>query len=189
MSVNNENFDKNSNEETNEFINDQDKQENEMQNNNSQSVKESENSQLKRELASQKDKYIRLMAEFENYKRRTSSERVDLIQTAGKDILSSFLEILDDMDRAEVQIDKDQNIDHIKQGVQLVFNKFRNLMSSKGIKAIESQGQDFDTEQHEAVANVPVQKTEQKGKVIDEVQKGYKLNDKIIRFPKVVVGQ
>ncbi len=144
--------------------------------------------ELQAEINDQKNKYARLMAEFENYKRRTNQEKLDIIQTAGKDILISMLEILDDMDRAEKQIEQDTDLDHVKEGVMLIFNKFRNMMNAKGVKSIDTLNADFDTEMHEAIANVPAPSPEMAGKIIDEVQKGYTLNDKIIRFPKVVVG-
>lgn len=143
---------------------------------------------ISEELAVQKDKYVRLMAEFENYKRRTNTEKFELIQSAGKDILTAMLEILDDMERAENQIAQDSEIEHIKEGIILVFNKFRNLMQTKGVKPIDSIHAEFNTDLHEAVANVPAPSPEMKGKILDEVQKGYTLNDKIIRYPKVVVG-
>lgn len=143
---------------------------------------------INEELAVQKDKYVRLMAEFENYKRRTNTEKFELIQSAGKDVLTAMLEILDDMERAENQIAQDSEIEHIKEGIILVFNKFRNLMQTKGVKPIDSIHAEFNTDLHEAVANVPAPSPEMKGKILDEVQKGYTLNDKIIRYPKVVVG-
>ncbi len=143
---------------------------------------------ISEELAVQKDKYVRLMAEFENYKRRTNTEKFELIQSAGKDVLTAMLEILDDMERAENQIAQDSEIEHIKEGIILVFNKFRNLMQTKGVKPIDSIHAEFNTDLHEAVANVPAPSPEMKGKILDEVQKGYTLNDKIIRYPKVVVG-
>lgn len=154
--------------------------------NDEQSVKESD--VLNEQLAEQKDKYIRLMAEFENYKRRTNAERLDLIQSASKDVIISMLEVLDDMERAEKQIEQDTEIEHIKEGVNLVFTKFRNLLYAKGVKPVETINTLFDTELHEAVANVPASAEDMKGIIVDEVQKGYTLNDKIIRYPKVVVG-
>ncbi len=141
------------------------------------------------QLAEQKDKYIRLMAEFENYKRRTSKERLELIQTAGKDIIVSLLDVLDDSDRAEKQMKTSKDTEQIKQGVQLVFNKLRNIMQAKGLKAMDSVQTDFDVEKHEAITEIPAPAKNQVGKVLDEVQKGYYLNDKIIRFAKVVVGK
>ena len=149
----------------------------------------SELDQTKADLAEQKDKYLRLMAEFENYKRRTAKERMELIQTAGKDVIVSLLDVLDDCDRAEKQLNSSADIAVQKEGVQLVFNKIRSTMQAKGLNAMESIGKDFDVELHEAITEVPVPDNKQKGKVIDEVTKGYFLNEKIIRFAKVVVGK
>jgi len=144
--------------------------------------------QLADALAEQKDKYIRLMAEFENYKRRTAKERIELIQTAGKDVIVSLLDVLDDCDRAEKQMAIDTDINHVREGSLLVFNKFRKILDAKGVKAMDSIGQEFDVESQEAIAEVPAS-PEQSGKVIDVIQKGYLLNDKLIRFAKVVVGK
>jgi molecular chaperone GrpE len=149
----------------------------------------SEIDQLKADLADQKDKYLRLMAEFENFKRRTAKERVDLIQTAGKDVIVSLLDVMDDCDRAEKQLNGSDDIAVQKEGIQLVFNKIRTTLHAKGLKAMESIDQAFDVELHEAITEVPVPDASKKGKVIDEVTKGYYLNDKIIRFAKVVVGK
>jgi molecular chaperone GrpE len=149
----------------------------------------SELDQAKSELAEQKDKYLRLMAEFENYKRRTAKERMELIQTAGKDVIVSLLDVLDDCDRAEKQLNASDDIAVQKEGIQLVFNKIRSTMQSKGLTAMESIGKHFDAELHEAITEVPVPNEKQKGTVIDEVTKGYFLNEKIIRFAKVVVGK
>ena len=144
---------------------------------------------LDAELQEQKDKYLRLMAEFENYIRRTSKERLELIQTAGKDVIVSMLDLLDDCDRAEKQLQGSDDIAVQKEGIQLVFNKLRSTMQSKGVKAMESIHQDFDVEKHEAITEIPAPTEDLKGKVIDDVIKGYYLNDKIIRFAKVVVGK
>lgn len=144
---------------------------------------------LQTELAEQKEKYLRLYAEFDNFKRRSAKERVDLIQTAGREVIVSLLDVLDDCDRAEKQIQESGQQDAVTEGVQLVFNKLRSILSSKGVKAMEAKGADFDPDQHEAITQIPVPDEALKGKVIDEVVKGYYLNDKIIRFAKVVVGQ
>ncbi len=149
----------------------------------------SEMDQLKADLSEQKDKYLRLMAEFENFKRRTAKERLELIQTAGKDIIVSMLEVLDDCDRAEKQLNSSEDIAVQKEGIQLVFNKVRSTLQSKGVTAMESINKDFNVELHEAITEVPVTDENQKGKVVDEITKGYFLNDKIIRFAKVVVGK
>lgn len=144
---------------------------------------------LQEELEEQKDKYIRLFAEFDNYKRRSAKERIELIQTAGKEVITSMLDVLDDCDRAEKQLQTSNDIEQIKQGVQLVFGKLRNIMQSKGLKAMESIHTIFDVEKHEAITEIPAPNEDLKDKILDEVQKGYYLNDKIIRFAKVVVGK
>lgn len=144
---------------------------------------------LKKEVELFKDKYIRLFAEFENYKRRSAKEKIDYIQTAGREVITSMLDVLDDCDRAEKQMNTSNDIEQIKQGVQLVFNKLRNILQSKGLKVMESINTDFDVEKHEAISEIQVPDKSKKGKVIDEIEKGYYLNDKLIRFAKVVVGK
>jgi len=149
----------------------------------------SELDQLKADLADQKDKYLRLMAEFENFRRRTAKERLDLIQTAGKEVIVAMLEVMDDCDRAEKQLNSSDDLALQKEGIQLVFNKVRSTLQTRGLIAMESLGKDFNVELHEAITEIPVTDNKQKGKVVDEVTKGYLLNDKIIRFAKVVVGK
>jgi len=144
---------------------------------------------LEQDLAEQKDKYLRLMAEFENYKRRTAKERMELIQTAGKDVIVAMLDVLDDVDRAEKQLQTNDDITVQKEGVQLVFNKIRSTLLAKGVKPMESIQTSFDVEKHEAITEIPAPNNKLVGKVLDEVQKGYYLNDKLIRFAKVVVGK
>ena len=151
-------------------------------------TKEDEVTKLKNELEIQKDKYLRLVAEFDNFKRRNAKERVELIQTAGKDVITSMLDVLDDCDRAEKQMNT-EDPEQIKVGVQLVFNKLRTSLQSKGLKPMNSIDTDFDVHKHEAIAEVPVEDENKKGKVIDEIVKGYYLNDKLIRFAKVIVGK
>ncbi len=143
---------------------------------------------LKKEIEEYKDKYIRLVAEFDNYKRRSSKERIDLIQTAGKEVITSLLDVMDDCDRAEKQLQQSDDINQIKQGIQLVFNKLRSTLQSKGLKSMDSLNADFDVEKHEAITEIEAEPAK-KGKVVDEVVKGYYLNDKLIRFAKVVVGK
>src|SRR3954465_9987885 len=138
------------------------------------------------ELEELKDKYLRLFAEFDNYKRRTAKERIELMQTAGKEVIISMLDVLDDSERAEKQIQSTNDINQIKEGVQLVFNKLRTVLQNKGLQAMESVKTDFDVEKHEAITEIPAPSNELKGKVVDEVTKGYYLNDKIIRHAKVV---
>lgn len=144
---------------------------------------------LQAELEEQKDKYVRLFAEFDNFKRRTAKERVELIQTAGREIVTSLLDVLDDCDRAEKQLSQTEDLEQIRSGVQLVFHKLRQTLTNKGLKPMESIHTEFDVEKHEAITEIPAPTPELANKVIDEVQKGYYLNEKIIRFAKVVVGK
>lgn len=146
-------------------------------------------SKLKSELDEQKDKYVRLFAEFDNYRRRTSKEQIELRQTAGVEIISSLLDVLDDMDRAEKQMQESDEEKSLKEGIALVFNKFRKILQSKGLKPIETLHSEFDVEKDEAISEIEVDDKKLKGKVVAEVQKGYLLNDKLIRFAKVVVGK
>ncbi len=152
-------------------------------------IPDEEIKKLQDELQEQKDKYVRLFAEFDNYKRRTSKERIELIQTAGKEVIVSMLQVLDDADRAEKQMQETDDPAHIKEGVQLVFNKLRKTLQSQGLKAMESLHTDFDVEKDEAITEIPVDDKKLKGKVVDVIEKGYFLNDKLIRFAKVVVGK
>ncbi len=140
------------------------------------------------ELDEQKDKYLRLFAEFDNFKRRSKLERDEFAKIANRDVIGNLLEVLDDCDRAEKQMHVSEDINQIKEGVILVFNKLKNKLQSKGLKTMESIGTSFDVEKHEAIAELPGT-PEQEGKVIDEAEKGYYLHDKIIRFAKVVVGK
>ena len=142
---------------------------------------------LRNELGEIKDKFIRKVAEFENFKKRSTKERIDLIQTAGKEVIIDMLEVLDDCERAEKQMSTID--DKAKEGVMLVFNKLKSLLVAKGLKPIETINKEFNPDIHEAITEIPVPAEEQKGKVIDEIQKGYYLNDKIIRYAKVVVGK
>jgi molecular chaperone GrpE len=144
---------------------------------------------LQKELQEQKEKYIRLYADFDNFKRRNAKERVELIQTAGREVIQSMLEVMDDCDRAEKQMQKSDDLKQIREGIQLVFTKFRNTLQSKGLKEMNSIGEEFNPDVHEAITEIPVPDENMKGKVVDEVEKGYMLNDKIIRFSKVVVGK
>ncbi|MEO6869591.1 MAG: nucleotide exchange factor GrpE [Ginsengibacter sp.] len=162
---------------------------NETSNNGSTDAHSEEIKALKGELEEQKNKYIRLFAEFDNFKRRTSKENLEMRLMAGQDVIISLLDVLDDMDRAEgpvLESDIDKNT---KEGILLIFNKFRKTLESKGLKSIETLHSDFDVEKDEAISEVPVEDEEMKGKVVAEVQKGYTLNDKLIRFAKVVVGK
>ncbi|MEY3688076.1 MAG: hypothetical protein RLZ76_599 [Bacteroidota bacterium] len=144
---------------------------------------------LKKEVEEQKEKFIRLYAEFDNYKRRNAKERVELIQTAGREVIQSMLEVLDDCERAEKQMNQSEDLKQIREGIGLVFSKFRNILQSRGLKEMKSIGEAFNPDFHEAITEIPVPDETMKGKIVDEVEKGYTLNDKIIRFSKVVVGK
>jgi len=141
------------------------------------------------EIKEAKDKYIRLYAEFDNYKKRTTKERYDLISTAGRDTIASLLPVLDDFDRAKKSADDENSSEAFSEGVTLVYNKLHNIMKAKGLTAMESTGETFDPELHEALTEIPAPSEEMKGKNIDTIETGYLLNDKIIRHAKVVVGK
>lgn len=148
----------------------------------------SKEEQLSQDLASEKDKFLRLFAEFENYKRRTSKERVELFKTANQEVLLAMLPVLDDFDRAIAEIKKtDDNV--LIQGVELIQEKLKNTLVSKGLEEIEIKAGDaFDADFAEAITQIPAPSAKLKGKIVDVIEKGYKLGDKIIRFPKVLVG-
>ena len=144
--------------------------------------------ELKESLEQEKDKYLRLFAEFENFKKRTSRERVELFTTAGQEVMSSLLPVLDDFDRATSQVSKIGEKDI--EGFILIKNKFDDILKSNGLAETKTKiGDAFDAEIHEAITQIPAQDDSQKGKIIDIVEKGYQLGEKIIRYPKVVVGQ
>lgn len=143
---------------------------------------------LQAEVQQLNDKYLRLYAEFDNYKRRTQKERVELLQTAGKDVIVSLLPVLDDFDRALKAMETAADVAPVKEGILLVSTKLKNTLSQKGLKDVESINEPFNTDFHEAITNIPAPTEDLKGKVIDEVEKGYTLNDNVIRFAKVVVG-
>jgi molecular chaperone GrpE len=150
---------------------------------------DAESEKLRQELAELKDKYLRLNADFDNYRKRTSKERVELSQLAGKEVIYPLLEVLDDCDRADKQLQQVEDVKLLREGINLIFQKFRNVLQSKGLKAMESIGTEFNTDLHEAITEIPAPTPEQAGKVVDEVEKGYYLYDKIIRFAKVIVGK
>ncbi len=135
------------------------------------------------------DKYLRLYSEFDNFRRRTAKEKLELFKTAGEDILTDLLPILDDFERALQNMDKKGDVKVIKEGVDLIYNKFKNTLTNKGLESFKSIEKPFDPDVHEAVTKIPAPSKKLRGKVVDEIEKGYKLNDKIIRFAKVVVGE
>jgi len=144
---------------------------------------------LKDELSQEKDKFLRLFAEFENYKRRTSKERIELFSTASQDVIQSLLPVIDDFDRALIEMSKHEETE-LSKGVKLIKNKLQSTLDQKGLSLIEvNSGDVFDSDIHEAVTQISAPKDELKGKIIDVLEKGYKLGDKVIRFPKVVIGK
>ncbi len=170
----------------------------EMENNNTENVSENQGinapeqtveEQLQEELAKEKDKFLRLFAEFENYKKRTTKERIDLFKTANQEVLQAMLPVLDDFDRAWAQISKSQE-EALVTGVQLIHDKLKSTLVAKGLEEVEVKtGDAFDADFAEAITQVPAPSDDLKGKIVDVIEKGYKLGDKIIRFPKVVIGQ
>jgi len=148
----------------------------------------SEEEKLREDLAKEKEKFLRLFAEFENYKRRTSKERMDLFKTAGQEVIVSLLPVMDDFDRALKELSKSDDKEMF-QGVELISNKFKETLKNKGLEQVEVKaGDTFDAEVHDAITQIPAPDKKMKGKIIDVVEKGFKLGDRIIRHPKVVVG-
>lgn len=149
----------------------------------------SKEEQLQQELDAKDDKYLRLFAEFENYKRRTSKERIELFKTASQDVMQSMLPVLDDFDRAMLEIKKSED-NSLVEGVELINNKLRETLKNKGLEVMPVKAGDvFDSELHEAITQIPAPSDDMKGKIVDVVEKGYTLGDKIIRYPKVVTGK
>jgi molecular chaperone GrpE len=144
--------------------------------------------QLAQDLAKEKDKFLRLFAEFENYKKRTSKERLELFKTANQEVLLAMLPVLDDFDRATVEINKSDD-ENLKKGVELIHEKLKSTLVSKGLEQVEVRAGDaFNADFAEAITQIPAPSDKLKGKIVDVIEKGYKLGDKIIRFPKVVIG-
>ena len=153
-------------------------------------VELSREEQLEHEVAELKDKQIRLFAEFENFKKRTAKERIDLFRNAGLEFFESMLPVLDDFDRAAKHREEAQDTHELQKGFDLIHSKFLGALEQKGLKSMDSSvGEDFDTDFHEAITQIQAPSDNMKGKVIDETEKGYFLNDKVIRYAKVVVGQ
>ena len=144
--------------------------------------------QLSADLAQEKDKFLRLFAEFENYKRRTTKERIELFSTASQDVIKALLPVLDDFDRALLEMSKSEATE-LSKGVELIKNKLSSTLEQKGLELVEvKSGEVFNADDHEAITQIPAPTDDMKGKIIDVIEKGYKLGDKVIRFPKVVIG-
>lgn len=149
----------------------------------------SEEPSWEEKFSSVNDKYLRLYSEFDNFRKRTMKEKADLISSANASLLTDLLPVLDDFERAIASNEKTEDVDGLKEGFMLIYNKFHKILQAKGVKHMDSKGQPFDMDVHEAVTNIPVENDEDKGKVVDVIEKGYYLNDKVIRYAKVVVGQ
>lgn len=161
----------------------------EENNNNKQSTDTDKTAEYEATIADLKDKYLRQAAEFDNYRKRVLKEKSELIQNGGESVISSLLPIIDDFERALQNMKKSDDTAALKEGVELIYQKFMKTLESNGLKTIETKEADFNTDFHEAIAMIPAPNDESKGKVVDCVQKGYKLNDKVIRHAKVAVGQ
>jgi len=166
-----------------------DSQVNEEVNNVTQVEELSVEDQLKEDLAKEKDKFMRLFAEFENYKKRTSKERIELFKTASEDLMKSILPVLDDFERALTHIEDDKEAEDLRKGVLLIYQKLLSTLEQKGLTKVEVKAGDaFNADEHEAITQIAAPTDDLKGKIVDVVEKGYKLGDKVIRFPKVVTG-
>ncbi len=154
-----------------------------------ETVKQDEKQDLQEKLEESWNKYVRLSAEFDNYRKRTLKEKSELLKMAGEDIIKSILPVIDDFERAIETMDNTGEVDALKEGVTLIYTKLLNVLESKGLKEIQAINEEFDTDYHEAVTKIPAPDEKQKGKVVDVVQKGYTLNSKVIRYSKVVVGE
>ncbi len=162
----------------------------ELENENTTQIEEqSVEERLNEELGKEKDKFLRLFAEFENYKRRTAKERMDMFKTASQEVMVSLLPVLDDFERALLHTEDDKEAEHLRKGVLLIYQKLVSTLEKNGLEKIEvAQGDSFNADEHEAITQIAAPSDELKGKIIDVVEKGYKLGDKVIRFPKVVTG-
>ncbi|WP_142783315.1 nucleotide exchange factor GrpE [Changchengzhania lutea] len=153
-------------------------------------IEETVEEKLEGELKQEKEKFLRLFAEFENYKKRTSRERIELFSTASEDVMKTMLPVLDDFERALSHIEEDKEAEELRKGVLLIYQKLVNTLEQKGLKVIKvEKGEAFNADNHEAITQIPAPTDDLKGKIIDIIEKGYKLGDKVIRFPKVVIGQ
>jgi len=175
---------KKSNEEVENKVEVNQNEESEKQTEGTESVEE-----LKKKLEELNDKYLRLSAEYDNYRKRTLKEKMELTKSAGASVILALLPVIDDFDRALAHLDDAKDLDAIKEGILLIYSKFKEFLSQQGVTEIEATNKDFDTDHHEAITKIPAPSEEMKGKVIDTVEKGYMLNDKVIRFAKVVVGE
>ena len=145
--------------------------------------------ELENALKEQDDKYLRLSADFDNYRKRTLKEKIEMTKYAGAEILSQILPVIDDFERAIASMNETQDCDAVRQGVELIYTKFKDYLNQQGVQEIDALHQEFDTDLHEAVTKIPAPNKNLKGKIVDVIEKGYKLNDRIIRYSKVVIGE
>jgi len=144
--------------------------------------------ELGQKLEEMNDKYLRLFSEFDNFRKRTQKEKIELYKTASEDVMLALLPVIDDFERALKAAADENGNEKLQEGIALIYSKFTNTLRQKGLESLDSMGQEFNTDYHEAITNIPAPEPEMKGKVVDVIEKGYKLNDKVIRFAKVVVG-
>lgn len=164
-------------------------EETQEENNSAENAEETVENATEKELAELQDKHIRLHAEFDNFRRRTLKEKAELIKTGGEKTLIELLPVIDDFERAMQAMESSEDVAALKDGLQLIYNKFQSYLKQNGVSEIEAKEQDFDTDKHEAITKIPAPCDDLKGKIIDVIQKGYQLHDKVIRFAKVVIGE
>ncbi|MCD4746832.1 MAG: nucleotide exchange factor GrpE [Bacteroidales bacterium] len=150
---------------------------------------DSNEKELQEKIDELNDKYLRLFSEFDNYRKRTIKEKIDLIKTASSEVITDLLPVLDDFERAKKSLNDSNDCKAIIEGIDLIYNKFNSILEKKGLKQMETIGKEFDTDFHEAITYIPAPEKNMKGKIVDEIEKGYLLNDKVIRFAKVVIGK
>lgn len=192
MQAENEAQNKSNSEEVNEDMDTSgtlDENTNTQESENTEELLEKKEQLLEEELNDLRDKYVRLSAEFDNYRKRTLKEKMELTKSAGESILLNIIPVVDDFERGMETMDKASDIDAVKEGIHLIHNKFKDFLKQSGVKEIEARDKEFNTDEHDAVTKIPAPGEEQKGKVVDVIEKGYKLNDRVIRFSKVVVGE
>ena len=175
--------------ETKKQSEEQNQEETKVTEENTEATCEDDKVSLEAQIAELKDKHLRLFSEFDNFRKRTTKERIELFKTANADLMLDLLPIIDDFDRAMKSFQDTEDAESIKEGIELVRNKFHSTLERKGLKCMESQGKEFDTDYHEAITEIPAPTKDLKSKVVDVVEKGYILNDKVIRYAKVVVGK
>lgn len=177
------------NENTNSDVQNEKEQEKQTETEKVQDEQPNQTAELQSQLNEMKDKYLRLSAEFDNYRKRTLKEKADLLKFSSEEVLKDLLPVIDDLDRALKAIETATEISAVKDGLTLIVNKFNDFLKAKGVKEIESIGLEMDTDLHEAITKIPAPDESQKGKIVDVIQKGYLLHDKVMRFSKVVVGE